>query len=186
MVKKRTLSREKVLETAELLIEKNGLNGLTIHDLATTLNVKPQSIYNYAASLNDLLDQIGIQFVHSVAQHLTQQLIGVSGHEALTVFAREFRLACQQHTGLTPLLLNLNVSAQKVKTHQALITLYRELFEPLHLNDDPGKAESTLYRSTLFGFIVQETGGFFSLSPEELDQRFEQTMQLAINQINFD
>ncbi|AMV63308.1 transcription regulator (putative) [Pediococcus damnosus] len=186
MVKKRTLSREKVLETAEHLIEQKGLNGLTIHDLATALNVRPQSIYNYASGLEDLLDQVGLQFVQEVSEQLTQQLIGVAGPEALTVFAHEFRQACLQHPGMAPLLLNPNMLSKTTKTHQALINLYRKLFDPLHLNDDPGKVESTLYRSTLFGFIVQEIGGFFSLNSEDLDQRFEQTMQLAIDQITFD
>ncbi|ANK60423.1 TetR/AcrR family transcriptional regulator [Loigolactobacillus backii] len=183
MVKKRTLTKEKVLEMAEQLIEEKGINQLTIRDLASALEVRPQSIYNYAHSLGDLLDQVGLHFINQISQQLTKQLIGISGRKALMTFAQEFRQACKQHPGLAPLLLDLNTLPRTSKTHQALIELYRDVFTPLQLTDDTTKVEATLYRSTLFGFIVQEIGGFLNLPAEVVDERFDQTMTLAIDQV---
>jgi len=183
MVKRRTLTQAKVLATANQLIEANGLNGLTIRDLAVALDVRPQSIYNYVDSLSDLLDQVGLQFVQGVSDRLTEQLNNASKEEKLMVFAQEFRDACKRHVGLAPLLLSLTDSVKSPKTQKALIKLYQDMFRPLQL-DDSSRVENTLYRSTLFGFIIQEIGGFFTLSPAELDTRFTQVMQLAIDQEN--
>jgi len=181
MVKRRTLTQAKVLATANQLIETKGINGLTIRDLALVLDVRPQSIYNYVDSLSDLLDQVGIQFIQGVTDQLNEKLQGVEGDAALMVFAQEFRVACERHRGLTPVLLDMNDSLKIPRTRKAIVQMYQSMFEPLQLNDS-ARVENTLYRSALFGFIIQEIGGFFTMSQAALDKRFTQTMQLAIDQ----
>ncbi|MBU7540063.1 TetR/AcrR family transcriptional regulator [Levilactobacillus brevis] len=184
MVKRRTLTREKVLDQANELIADQGLNQLTIRALATKLSVRPQSIYNYVNSLNDLLDQVGLRFVNELNDALMRRLVGVSGKEALFVFAREFRRGCKQQDYLAPLLMNPDDLRHLERTHIALIDLYKQMFTSLHLDEKgaTGLVESTLYRSALFGFIVQEIGGFIRLPEAQIDERFERTMQLAIDQ----
>lgn len=179
MVKRRTLTKEKVLETANQIIEVKGLDGLTIRDLAFALDVRPQSIYNYVDSLGDLIDQVSLQFVNNLAIKLHQQLETVTGEAALMTFARVFREACLAHRNIAPVLMNLN-EQNSVQTHAALIDLYNHVFEPLNLKAANSRVESTLYRSTLFGFIIQDIGGFFQLTPEQIDERFKVTMELAI------
>ncbi|MCI1553222.1 MAG: TetR/AcrR family transcriptional regulator [Levilactobacillus sp.] len=184
MVKRRTLSREQVLDQANDIIATEGLSQLTIRALANRLDVRPQSVYNYVDSLNDLLDQVGLTFVNELADRLMRRLVGVAGKEALWIFAHEFRAGCLQQQHLAPLLLNPNDLQQLTATHQALVDLYQQMFKSLHLDeaDNSALVESSLYRSALFGFIVQEIGGFLRLSPRKIDQRFDQTMQLAIDQ----
>lgn len=182
MVKRRNLSKEKVLQAANDIIEAKGIEGLTIRDLAGELEVRPQSIYNYVDSLGDLIDQVSLQFVNNLAAHINEQLNGVSGKAALMTFARAFRSACNAHKNIAPVLLNLN-KQKSVRTHKALIELYNTIFEPLHLKDSNGRIESTLFRSTLFGLIIQEIGGFYTLTPEQIDARFEATMKLAISNL---
>lgn len=181
MVKRRTLTQAKVLATANQLIESKGINGLTIRDLALVLDVRPQSIYNYVDSLSDLLDQVGLQFVQNVADRLTEKITGIDGDEALMAFAQEFRAACVHHRGLAPLLLDLNDNLRIPRSREAIVQLYQDMFKPLQL-DDSARVENTLYRSTLFGFIIQEIGGFFKMQDAELDERFTKVMQLAIDQ----
>lgn len=181
MVKRRTLTQAKVLATANQLIESKGINGLTIRDLALVLDVRPQSIYNYVDSLSDLLDQVGLQFVQNVADRLTEKIANVDGDEALMAFAQEFRAACVQHQRLAPLLLDLNDNLKIPRSRKAIVQLYQMMFKPLQL-DDSARVENTLYRSTLFGFIIQEIVGFFKMSGTELDERFTKVMQLAIDQ----
>lgn len=181
MVKRRTLTQAKVLATANQLIETKGINGLTIRDLALVLDVRPQSIYNYVDSLSDLLDQVGIQFVQNISDRMSEKMANLTGDEALMTFAQEFRAACEHHRGLTPVILDLNDNLKIPRTRKAMVQLYQDMFKPLQL-DDSSRVENTLYRSALFGFIIQEVGGFFTLNDEELDERFTKTMQLAIDQ----
>lgn len=184
MVKRRTLTREKVLDQASDIIAGEGISHLTIRALANRLAVRPQSIYNYVDSLNDLLDQVGVAFVDEISDRLLRRLVGVAGKEALMVFAQEFRAGCLQQRHLAPLLLNPNDLQQLTATHKALVDLYKQMFTSLHLDEAGNTAlvESTLYRSALFGFILQEIGGFIRLPTRRVNERFDQTMQLAIDQ----
>ncbi|KRL93401.1 TetR/AcrR family transcriptional regulator [Levilactobacillus hammesii] len=189
MVKRRTLTREIVLDQADQLIAAHGLENLTIRALADALEIRPQSVYNYADSLNDLLDQVGLRFVDKLTDRLMRRLFGVGGKEALLVFAQEFRKGCRQEKHLAPILMNPNDLRQLKRTHQALRDLYKQMFQSLHVlegADNPNLVESTLYRSALFGFIMQELGGYLKLPQRRIDERFQQMMQLVVDQITFE
>ncbi|NLR32326.1 TetR/AcrR family transcriptional regulator [Levilactobacillus tujiorum] len=189
MVKRRTLTREIVLDQADRLIAERGLENLTIRALADTLEIRPQSVYNYADSLNDLLDQVGLRFVDKLNDQLMHRLFGVGGKEALLVFAQEFRQGCRQKKHLAPILINPNELRQLKRTHQALRDLYQQMFQSLHVlegADNPNLVASTLYRSALFGFIMQELGGYLRLPQKRIDERFQQMMQLVIEQITLE
>ncbi|WP_261806429.1 TetR/AcrR family transcriptional regulator [Lapidilactobacillus luobeiensis] len=180
MTKRKSLTQAKVLAVTESLIEEKGLTELTLRDVADALSIRPQSVYNYVTSLAELLDLVGAEFVNEVTATVVQELVGVSGKEALLVFAHEFRQATRGHAELAPVLLDLN-NRQSPQTHTALNRLYHSVFRPLQLENDDVCAGTTLYRSALFGFVVQETGGFFaSLTSDEIDQRFDQVMLLAV------
>lgn len=186
MVKRRTLTREIVLDRADQLIAEHGLDNLTIRALADALEIRPQSVYNYADSLTDLIDQVGLRFVNQLSERLMRRLFGVGGKEALMVFAQEFRKGCRHEKHLAPILINPNNLKQLKRTHQALSDLYNQMFRSLHVldgADNHSLVESTLYRSALFGFIMQELGGYLSLPQRKIDERFQKMMQLAIDQI---
>lgn len=53
-----TLSRDKVLDAALRLADEQGLDGLSMRKLATTLGVEAMSLYNHVASKGDLLDGV--------------------------------------------------------------------------------------------------------------------------------
>ncbi|WP_125574298.1 TetR/AcrR family transcriptional regulator [Levilactobacillus huananensis] len=186
MVKRRALTQDIVLDQANRLIAENGIEKLTIRALADVLEIRPQSVYNYADSLNDLLDQVGVQFVQQLSDRLMRRLVGVGGKEALMVFAQEFRQGCRKQQHLAPILMDPNDMRQLKRTHEALSTLYLQMFRSLHLveGSEEGLVASTLYRSALFGFLVQEFGGFLNISQRRIDARFKQVMRLAIDQID--
>ncbi len=48
------LNTETVVKTAALLVEENGYESLTLHKLASKLNVKPASLYTHIKGIDDL------------------------------------------------------------------------------------------------------------------------------------
>jgi AcrR family transcriptional regulator len=52
----RALSRDRVIRTAAQLADADGLSALTMRSLASTLSVKPMSLYNHIRGKEDLLD----------------------------------------------------------------------------------------------------------------------------------
>ncbi|RYB88555.1 TetR/AcrR family transcriptional regulator [Nocardioides glacieisoli] len=53
-----TLDRDRVLTSAMLLADRDGLDALTIRGLAAELGVRPMAIYHYVASKDELLDEL--------------------------------------------------------------------------------------------------------------------------------
>lgn len=53
-----TLTRDRVMDGALALADRDGLDGLTIRALAADLGVKPMAIYHYVASKDVLLDAL--------------------------------------------------------------------------------------------------------------------------------
>lgn len=105
------------------------------------------------------------------------------------VFAQEFRKGCRHEKHLAPILINPNDLRQLKRTHQALSDLYNQMFQSLHVLEGENNyslVESTLYRSALFGFIMQELGGYLKIPQRKIDERFQAMMQLAIDQITLE
>ena len=48
------LNTETVVKTAALLIEENGYENLTLHKLASKLNIKPASLYTHIQGIDEL------------------------------------------------------------------------------------------------------------------------------------
>lgn len=57
------LSKEKIIETAAQLIETKGYKEFTIRGLAAALNIKPASLYNHIASLDELSHNIALKAI---------------------------------------------------------------------------------------------------------------------------
>ena len=55
-VLRQPLSRERVLRAAIALADGNGIESLSMRNLADTVGVKPMSLYNHVAHKDDLLD----------------------------------------------------------------------------------------------------------------------------------
>ncbi|KAA9161836.1 TetR family transcriptional regulator [Amycolatopsis acidicola] len=61
-----TLSREKVLDAALRLADRNGLAGLSMRKLATELGVEAMSLYNHVKNKRDLLDGVAARVFESI------------------------------------------------------------------------------------------------------------------------
>ena len=87
------LSRERVLEAAVALVDRDGLDALTMRALAVDLSVEAMSLYRYVTSKEDLLDGIHERILAEVA---VPQLDG-HWREALRELAQAFRRVLEAH-----------------------------------------------------------------------------------------
>lgn len=87
------LSRERVLEAAVALLDREGLDALTMRALAEDLGVEAMSLYRYVASKDDLLDGIHERILSELS------VPPLDGHwrEALRELARAFRRTLEAH-----------------------------------------------------------------------------------------
>ena len=79
MTKRRTLDREKVLATAEKLADEQGLEALTMPNLAKALDIRSQSLYNYVANREEMVSLTGARLMQQMYQQVVDGIIGLSG-----------------------------------------------------------------------------------------------------------
>jgi TetR/AcrR family tetracycline transcriptional repressor len=63
----RRLSREAVVTRAGELIERDGLGGFSLRELARDLDVRPAALYNHVAGREELLDAVTARFIGDLA-----------------------------------------------------------------------------------------------------------------------
>ncbi len=96
MVKKRTLDLNKVLDQATQMIDEDGLAAVTMPKLAKALGIRSQSLYHYVSNRHELLSLVAARRLEFLRQKLMQEVIGLSGKEAVYRFAdiiRDFLLS---------------------------------------------------------------------------------------------
>jgi AcrR family transcriptional regulator len=95
------LSGARIREVALDIIDRDGLDGLSMRKLAAELGVRAPSLYGHVATKDDLL--------HEVASEVLEQ-VDVSGFEAgdwrrgLVESARSYRAALSRHPNVVPFL----------------------------------------------------------------------------------
>ena len=93
------LSRDHIARTAILLIERDGLDKLSMRKLGQALDVKAMSLYNHVRNKSDLLDAVHEQLLSGLK---IPELRG-DWRESVRETASSFLKLLQAHPGLIPL-----------------------------------------------------------------------------------
>src|SRR4051794_41951336 len=96
-----TLSRERILEAAIELADRDGLAGLNMRRLAAELGVGTMSLYHYVADKEALLEGIA----GGAMSRLDQPPMDVGWIEAGTKLSPSFRPIAPDHPARVPLLV---------------------------------------------------------------------------------
>ena len=83
--RKRDAKTQKILETAETIIVEEGLDALTIHQLARTLDYAPGALYRYFSSKEELIAELScraVQRIHDVLKQIEQENYGQAEESA--------------------------------------------------------------------------------------------------------
>lgn len=88
--RRRRLDRETVLGTAEELLDRHGLEALTMTSLAAELGTKVSSLYNHVANLEVLRSELQIRAMNSLTDSVRSAAMGRSGREGLSALADAF------------------------------------------------------------------------------------------------
>lgn len=112
MTQKRAVDRSRVIEKSIEIINRDGLNELTMPNLANELGIKSQSLYHYVANRQELLSLVCANRLEVLQKHLVKKIMGLSGTDALFTFADEVRIFLLQDKVASSIFYNLNSFAQ--------------------------------------------------------------------------
>ena len=155
------LTRERILEAALALVDREGAAALSMRRLASEVGVTPMSLYNHVRGRDELLDGLSEVMVRPIAPRF-----GDSPREAMARFLHGIRDVARAHpeafrlVGMRP----LHTPAAFIPV-EALLGALRALgFE----DDDAVHAYRTLV-SYARGFALAEIAGFTLESSEATD-----------------
>lgn len=96
------LTRERVLDAAIALADREGIQALSMRRLGAELGVQAMSLYNHVASKGDLLDGVAGRLL---ARMEIPSVSEASWEDGLRQVCRSYRRLAHDHPGLFPLVL---------------------------------------------------------------------------------
>ncbi|WP_297952705.1 TetR/AcrR family transcriptional regulator [uncultured Lactobacillus sp.] len=148
MAQKRNLDLDKIIDQATKLISEQGLAATTLPALAKTLGVRSQSLYHYVSGRKQLLSLVGAQQIKILRHQLMDNLIGMSGRDAVLKFADIVRDFLLSDPALASVLYHLNEYPKDAAISQEILDLIK-LGERLNL-----KRESVISFHALIGAVL--------------------------------
>ncbi|MHC5230143.1 TetR/AcrR family transcriptional regulator [Enterococcus sp. LJL99] len=80
---KEKVTKQRIVDTAILIAEKNGLTELTLKAVAAHLSIKVPSLYNHISGLDELFDLLALEGLQQLHSEILNSIVGLSGKTAL-------------------------------------------------------------------------------------------------------
>lgn len=169
------LTRERVIDAAVALLDRDGLETFSLRRLATELGVEPMSLYNHVANRDDLLDGV----VEHVYAELTRPRGGrrpATWQDQIRKGAARFRQVMLAHPHASVLVLT-----RRVLTDTPLAAM-RGGLAPLveaGLSTDDAVLSLRSFTAYLTGAILREVGAGEAFAAGDTDRAAQRLHDLA-------
>lgn len=175
-MKKRTLSRQQIIDYAFDYSKKRHWKELNLKMIAEHFEVKTPSLYNHIESIEDLIGDMNAKTIQELSSVLSKSIQGVSGKEAIRELSHAYRKFSKSHSGVYELTVEAPSNNEKhKKAAEELLDILLAVFKGIPKKQ--GIHKIRILRSMLHGFVSLEIGKGFGL-PVGIDETFE----LMINQ----
>jgi AcrR family transcriptional regulator len=161
--KRRNLTSDAVLAAAVKIVEKQGFSQLTIQELASSLQVRPASLYNHISGIDEARLHLARYALEKMEAAIRDTALGYSREEALRKIACAYRRFGLTHPELyRAFISSANLADKKIgEAKQAVVRVFHQVLEPYSLDYATKVHFTRCFRSGLHGFVSLETMGFF-------------------------
>jgi AcrR family transcriptional regulator len=173
-----------VVQAAADIVDREGVDALTLAALATHFKVAVPSLYNHVGGLPGLQHQLSILGKRQLAQQLGQAVMGKSGEDAVTAMADAYRSYVKAHPGLYTCTLRAsreNEPETRLADEEA-VTIALKVLAHYDLDDEMAFHMIRAFRSLVHGFASLEIAGGFGM-PLSLDESFRLLIQGYIHML---
>ncbi|MFJ1706342.1 TetR/AcrR family transcriptional regulator C-terminal domain-containing protein [Kitasatospora sp. NPDC088346] len=167
------LTREKVVEAAVAMIDRDGPENFSVRKLATALGVETMSLYNHVPNKEALLDDVAATLLGRIdfggAQDGTWQ-------ERVRAHAAAFRTAAREHPKAFPL-----VCARPSQAPAVLGAIRSALGGFAELGLEPQEMVNVLraYTAFVIGAILRELGHSLTFGAAHPDERWQRVDEIT-------
>lgn len=179
--KKRNLTGDAVLSAVVEIAEKQGLESLSIRDLAEKLGVKPPSLYNHINGLDDARRKLARLALEKLEAALRDAALGYTRTDALRKIAHAYRRFAQCHPELYKAFIACSSfdDAGIGEAKQAIARTFYQVLEPYQLDHETKIHFARCFRSALHGFVSLESAGFFK-NGVDVEKSFETLIETSL------
>ncbi len=163
------LTRDRLLDAALAVAERDGLERLSMRQLARELDVSPMALYRHVTNKEDLLDGL----IERLLGQLRLPDDALGWEQRLRVLAAELRALAHRHPGLFGLLLRRRaVGAQATRPREIALRALRDG----GLDPEAAARRERLLSTVIMGFALSEVAGRFA--GVDVEQEFEEALSL--------
>lgn len=183
MAKSRTLTHERVIETAARLAnERGGLVNITLTHLAAELNIRVPSLYNHVKGMEGLQRDLTVWAMQQLLMLIRQTVIGKVGRAALLAIAHAYRGFAHAQPGVYPLVLKAPPpdDAPLTTLSSELLMILQLVMASFNLEGEAALHAIRGFRSVIHGFVSLETSGGFEM-PLDRDESYSQLLTIYLD-----
>ncbi len=155
---KERLSPKRITTTAVRIVDRDGLDALTISATAEELAVVPSAIYSHFSGLDGLRHCVAVAATHNLTTEVTSAAIGVAGIEALDAMGtkyREFALAFPGQFASTLLPPKSN-NDDLARATNSLVDVFVAVYRAIGLGVEGSLLAARTTRCAIHGFLALE------------------------------
>lgn len=174
------LSSEKIVNAAIKIIQAEEKGAVTFARVSKELGSKPQALYLYFDNQEKLLEEIAKKFFCDLFNSVINNIVGMSGEEAIIALAYATRDYCLANQGLTQVALLKIESSEVKKTAEPLVTLLHKLLESIYQEEKTRALIVRAIRNQIAGEILNESFGMFTNPAIARTESFEYGIRILL------
>lgn len=163
-----SISKEKVIQITSDLVDKEGLNNVSLKTVAEKLGIRTPSLYNHITSFDNLLREVAHNGMRAMNEQMTQAVIGNSGVIAIKIASGAYFKYMIAHPGVYETIQwatwhGNNETSEIFDNYKSLLL---KLLYSCNLKQEKTKEILDLLIGVLHGYTTMQLGKAFS-KPEE-------------------
>lgn len=160
------MTPDRVVEVAAALVDKGGLDSLTLAAVAAELGVRTPSLYKHVDGLPALRRLLALRAKQELARVLGAAAVGRARGDALRAVALAYRDWAVEHPGMytAAQAAPLPDDADDVAASEAVVGVVFGVLRGYDVDDDALVDATRTLRAGLHGFVALEAAGGYALA----------------------
>jgi AcrR family transcriptional regulator len=172
------LDRPAVVQAAIDIVDREGVDALTMARLAASLGIRVPSLYAHVAGQADLRRELWMWTVNDLGERLRESVMGRSDRAALAAFATAFRDYALSWPGRYQLTLSppVPLDGEALEVGRRANAAFDAVIRSFGLTGADAVHVGRAVRSAIHGFIGLESR--YALGPEDVNESFGHLLTL--------
>ena len=179
MARKRGLDHEAVIVAGFSILDRNGVDGVTLRAVADLLDIQSPSLYSHVAGLQGLLDDLAIAATRAFGTALRDSAVGVAGDDAVRSFASSYRRWATAHPARYELTLRSVDRPQRRRAGIGAVETMDAILAHYGLDTREAHRVGRSLRASLHGFVSLQAAD--ALGRGDHDASFEALVDLFLD-----